>query len=81
MKLEVKYLFPTSSSGANLCIYKLLEGLGMGKLLTHSIRMEKNSQTRTEIFWIFTDFHMPVGSRTPAWKFKEERCQPRNRLS
>ena len=34
MKLEVKYLFPTSSSGANFYIYyQLSEGLGMGKHL------------------------------------------------
>ena len=27
MKLEVKYFFPTSSSGENFCIYQLPEGL------------------------------------------------------
>ena len=43
MKLEVKYLFPTSSSGASFFIYQLPEGLEMQKILAHSIRMQKNS--------------------------------------
>ena len=43
MKLEVKYLFPTSSSGASFFIYQLSEGLEMRKILAHSIRMQKNS--------------------------------------
>ena len=29
----------------------------MGNILAHGIRMQKNPQTRTKIFWIFTDFH------------------------
>ena len=49
MKLEVKYLFSTSSSDANLCIFLLLESLGMRKLLACGIRMQKNPQTRTDI--------------------------------
>ena len=39
MKLKVKYLFPTSSSGANFYIYQLPESLGMRKILAHGIRM------------------------------------------
>ena len=39
MKLEVKYLFPTLSSGANFCIYQLSKGLGMRKILPHGVRM------------------------------------------
>ena len=42
MKLEVKYLFPTSSSGANFYIYQLPEGLGMRKILPRGIRMQNN---------------------------------------
>ena len=49
MKLEVKYLFPNSSSGANVYIYQLSEGLGMRKT-AHGIRMQKNSQTREAAF-------------------------------
>ena len=48
MKLEVKYLFPTSSSGANFYIYKLYEGLGM---IAHGIRMQNNHG----FSWIFID--------------------------
>ena len=33
MKLEVKYLFPTSCSGASFYIYQLPEGLAMRKIL------------------------------------------------
>ena len=40
MKLEVKYIFPTSTSGGNNYIYKLLEGLGMRKILVHGTRMD-----------------------------------------
>ena len=32
MNLKVKYLFPSSSSGANFCIYQLPECLGMRKI-------------------------------------------------
>ena len=35
MKLRVKYLFPTSSSGTKFYIYQLPEGLGMTKILAH----------------------------------------------
>ena len=40
MKLEVKYLFTTSFSGAKFYIYQLPEGLGMRKTLTHGIFMD-----------------------------------------
>ena len=39
MKLGVKYLYLTSSSGKNFCIYQLREGLGMRNMLAHGIRM------------------------------------------
>ena len=55
MKLEVKYIFPTSTSGANFYIYELPEGLGMRKIYAHGTRMQKNPQTRGDIFWIFMD--------------------------
>ena len=57
MKMEVKYLFPTSSSGVNFCIYQLPEGLEMRKILALGIRMQKNPQTRADIVCIFMDFH------------------------
>ena len=44
MKSEVKKLFSTSSLGANFYIYQLPEDLGMRKILTHGIRMQKNPQ-------------------------------------
>ena len=58
MKLKVKYIFPTSSSGTNFYC-QLSKGLGKKKS-AHSIRMERNPQTRENIFWIFTDFHSKV---------------------
>ena len=51
-----KYVFPNLFSGSNFYIYQFPEGLGMRKI-AHGIRMQNNSQTRTNIFWIFTDFH------------------------
>ena len=39
MNLEVKYLFPTSSSGVKFYICQLPEGLVMTKILAHAIRM------------------------------------------
>ena len=67
MKLEVKYLFPTSSSGANSYIHQLPEGLGMRKILAHVIRLRKNPQTREDIFWIFTDFHGVMRVQSPTF--------------
>ena len=56
--MKFKYLFPASCSGANFYIYQLPEGLGMRKIFAHGIRMQKNRQSREDIFfWIFTDFH------------------------
>ena len=45
MKLEVKYLCPASSSGANFLIHQLPEGLEMRNILAHGIRMQKIPQT------------------------------------
>ena len=67
MKSEVKYLFPTSSSGANSYIHQLPEGLGMRKILAHVIRMRKNPQTREDIFWIFTHFHGVMRVQSPTF--------------
>ena len=39
MKLEVKYIFPTSTLGVNNCIYKLPEGLGIRRILAHGTRI------------------------------------------
>ena len=57
MKSEVKYIFPTSSSGVSFHIYQLPEGLGMRKILPHGIRIQSNPQTREKIFRIVTAFH------------------------
>ena len=77
MKLEVRYLFSTLSSGANFFIYQLPDGLEIRKILAHGIRMQNNSQTREEIFWIFTDFHGVIQVQsptcTPAQKFHQWR--------
>ena len=61
MKLEVKYIFPASTPGLNNYIYKLPEGLGMRRILAHGTRIQKNPQTREDIYCIFTDFHSYVG--------------------
>ena len=42
MKLEGEFLFPISFSVTSFYIYQLHEGLGMRKMLSHSIRMLKN---------------------------------------
>ena len=57
MKLEVKYIFPTSSSSVDFYNYQLPEGLEMRNILAHGIRMQKNPQTRVNIFWIFMDIY------------------------
>ena len=44
MRLEVKYIFPTSTPGENNYIYKLPEGLGMRKILAHGTRIQKNTK-------------------------------------
>ena len=78
MKLEVKFLFWISSSGTNVYIYKLLEGLGMRKTLAYGARMQKNPQTREDIFLIFMDFHGVMQFERPicslARKFHQWRC-------
>ena len=66
MKLEVKYIFPASSF-ADFYIYELPdEGLGMRKILAHGTRMQKNPQTKEDIFWIFTDFHEVMCVQSPT---------------
>ena len=75
MKLEVKYIFPTSTPGVNNYIYKLPEGLGMRKILAYGTRIQKNPQTREHIFWIFTDFYgvmwVPSATYTHRQKFHQ----------
>ena len=56
MKLKVKSLFPTLSSGTNFFIYQLPEGLEIRRILAHGIRMQTFPQTRVDIYQIFTDF-------------------------
>ena len=74
MKLEVKYLFPTSCSGASFYIYQLPEGLAMRKIL-HMVLGCKRIHKPGRTFRILTDFHevMRVQSPTciPALKFHQ----------
>ena len=50
MKWKVKYIFPTSTPGAYNYIYKPPKGLVMRKILAHGTRIQKNPQTREDIF-------------------------------
>ena len=67
MNLEVKYIFPTSAPGVNNYVCKLPEGLGMRRILAHGTRIQKNPQTREDIFWIFTDFHRVMWVQSPTY--------------
>ena len=67
MKLEVKYIFSTSTLGVNNYIYKLPEGLRIRRILAHGTRIQKNPQTREDIFWIFTDFHRVMWVQSPTY--------------
>ena len=76
VQLKVEYLFPTSSSGSNFYVYQLPEGLGIRKILAHSIRTQKNPQTRADIFFIFTFSWSYVGPKSnlyPTRKFHQWR--------
>ena len=66
MKLEVKYIFPTSTPGLNNYTYKLPEGLGMRRISAHGTMIQKNPQTREDIFWILTDFHRVMWVQSPT---------------
>ena len=66
MKLEDKYLFPTSSSDANFYIYELPEGLGMRQMLAYGTRRQKNPQIKEDIFWIFADIHGALWVQSPT---------------
>ena len=49
--MEVKYLLPISSSDTNVYIcHYIPESPGMRKILAHGISMQKNPQTRVDIF-------------------------------
>ena len=67
MKLQVKYLFPTSSSGTHFYIHQFSEGLGMGNILAHGLRMQKKPQTSANIYGF-------------SWKFMNL-CRSKNRLA
>ena len=59
----------------------------MRKILAHDLRMQKNPQTKEDIFWIFTDFlgvmRVQSPTCTPARKFHQWQWRrlPGNRLS
>ena len=67
MKWKVKYIFPTSTPGAYNYIYKPPKGLGMRKILAHGTRIQKNPQTREDIFWIFTYFYGVMWVQSPTY--------------
>ena len=67
MKLEVKYIFATSTPGVNNYIYKLPEDLGMRRILAHGTRIQISRQTREDILWIFTDFHRVMWVQSPTY--------------
>ena len=50
MKFTVKYFFLTLSSDSSFSIYQFPQGLRKRKLLARGIKMQKNSQSRTDIF-------------------------------
>ena len=39
------------------------EAFGMRKILTHDMRIKKNSQTKEDTFWIITEFYRVYGSK------------------
>ena len=67
IKLRVKYIFPASTPGVNNYNGKMPEGLVMRRILTHGTKIQKNPQTRKDIFWIFTDFHRVMRVQSPAY--------------
>ena len=58
MKFEVKYLFPTSSSGAYFYIYEIPEGLGMKKIWAHGTTDAKESINQGGHFPVSHGFSM-----------------------
>ena len=74
MKLQVKYLFPTSSSGTHFYIHQFSEGLGMGNILAHGLRMQKKPQTSANILWIFMEVHEFMQVQKPT-------CTPQENFS
>ena len=66
MKLEVKYLFRSSSLVANFYIYPLPESLEMRKISAHPIGIQKNPYTREDVFWIFRNFHRVMQVQSPT---------------
>ena len=59
MKLKVKYLFPTSSSGTKFYIYQLPERLGMTKILAHGKGCKRIHKTRHP-FLVFSRIFMEL---------------------
>ena len=66
MKLNIKCIFPTLSSGVHFYVYKLPGGLEMKKILAYGISMQKNSPTKEGVFWIFTDFYGAMRVQSPT---------------
>ena len=58
------------------------EAIGMRRILTHDMRMKRNSQTMEDTFWTFTDFHRVMRAQLapPYGHFINCRHKPRNLL-
>ena len=71
MKLEVKYISPTSCSGRNFYIDQLPEGTGMRRILAQGIRIQKNPQSKQNIFSkiIMELLGSKVQLAPPDWNF------------
>ena len=67
---ESQASFPNFIFDGNYYIYELSEGLGMRKILAHGYIytwIQKNAQTREDIFWIFTDFYGVMWVQSPTY--------------
>ena len=67
-----QHIFQTSSSDKIFYIYQWLEGLGMRKILTHVIRMQRIHKTARTFWQIFIGlFGVQSLTCTPTWKFHQ----------
>ena len=69
IKLQIKYLFPTSSWGTNVYIYQLPEGLRIKKILAHMVlgckRIHKPGLIISAFWGIFMKLCMSKVKLTP----------------
>ena len=73
--LKIKYLFPDIYSQIFFQIsfffffffFTFISCPKFWEWEKYGIRMQKNPKTRTNIFWIFTDFHGVMWVQSPTW--------------